>query len=185
MTRIVDRQARRRIQALEEQAAQRNRELAEISSAVSRASRPLPSPAVPRSPLAPAREVGVVAVEHAVGQIRQTVADVEREGRQESSCMKSDRSLKSFLYTLKNPHNSPASKFALKAEGRDRAISCDSSWGPCFCDICVAPMCNTVAMSGSYLGFTYANDTGLDGRTVLTGSKWFTVKEIEVFEITD
>jgi hypothetical protein len=39
--------------------------------------------------------------------------------------------------------------------------------------------------SSSSLGFSYANDTGLDGETVLTGSLFFTVKEIEVFEIAE
>jgi hypothetical protein len=33
-----------------------------------------------------------------------------------------DASLKSFLFALKNPHNFPARKFALKAEQKDRAI---------------------------------------------------------------
>jgi hypothetical protein len=31
----------------------------------------------------------------------------------------------------------------------------------------------------------YANDTGLDGALILTGSQNFTVREIEVFELTD
>jgi hypothetical protein len=31
----------------------------------------------------------------------------------------------------------------------------------------------------------YANGTGLDGETLFAGSRHFTVKEIEVFEITD
>jgi hypothetical protein len=59
----VDRKARKRIQALEERAAQRDREVAEFSSTVSRlaatveaiwASIPRPSPAVPPSPPTPA-----------------------------------------------------------------------------------------------------------------------------------
>jgi hypothetical protein len=33
------------------------------------------------------------------------------------------------------------------------------------------------------IGGFYANDTGMDGKTALTGSEHFTVKEIEVFEI--
>jgi hypothetical protein len=39
--------------------------------------------------------------------------------------------------------------------------------------------------SHSSLGHCYANDTGLDGWKVLTGLQNFTVKEIEVFEITN
>jgi hypothetical protein len=32
------------------------------------------------------------------------------------NCWKEDESLKSFLFTLNNPHNIPARKFALRAE---------------------------------------------------------------------
>jgi hypothetical protein len=48
---------------------------------------------------------------------------------------KADPSLKSFLFTLKNPQNFPARKFALKAEKKDEAIGCECWWGPCFRDI--------------------------------------------------
>jgi hypothetical protein len=46
-------------------------------------------------------------------------------------------------------------------------------------------LCNANAESCSGLGQSYANDTGLDGRFVLTVSTHCTVKEIEVFEIAD
>jgi hypothetical protein len=52
-----------------------------------------------------------------------------------------------------------------------------------FVDIWVGDNADTD--TGSCLGDSYANDTGLHGQTVLTGSKCFTVKEIEVFEITE
>jgi hypothetical protein len=46
--------------------------------------------------------------------------------------------------------------------------------------------CNTnTTDSWSSLGNIYRNDTRLDGDTVLTGSRNFTVKEIEAFEIAD
>jgi hypothetical protein len=90
-----------------------------------------------------------------------------------SDGIKADPSLKSFLFTLKNPHDFPARKSAMEAERRDKAIFCASSTGPCFGD------------SGSCLGISYANDTGLDGETVLTGSTYFTVTEIEIFKIAD
>jgi hypothetical protein len=99
---------------------------------------------------------------------------------------KADPSLKSFLFTLKNPHNIPARKFALKAERKEKAIFCSSSCGPLFCDIGVDN--NSNANTRSYtdrFGTSYANDTGLDENTFFTGSPRFTVKEIEVFEITD
>jgi hypothetical protein len=96
-----------------------------------------------------------------------------------------DPSLKSFRFTLKNPRNFPARTFTLKADAKDRAIKCDSSCGPCFRDIEVCDHSNANTDSGSWLGHYYANDTGLDGRTVLTVLCDFTVKEIEVFEITN
>jgi uncharacterized coiled-coil protein SlyX len=98
---------------------------------------------------------------------------------------KSDDSLKSFLFTLKNPHNIPARKFALKAEEKHKAIWCHSKCGPWFYAIAVSNNCNTNTSSWIDLGDNYTNDTGLDGRIVFTGSHCFKVKEIEVFEITD
>jgi hypothetical protein len=87
---------------------------------------------------------------------------------------------------LPNPHNFPASKFALKAEEKDKAICCDSSKGPFFVGgIAVSCTCN--ANTGSYtdyFGCSYVNNTGLYAEIVFTGSGNFTVKEIEVFEIT-
>jgi hypothetical protein len=100
---------------------------------------------------------------------------------------KADPSLKSFVFSLKNPHNFPARKCALKADKQDRAIRCNSDTGPIFIGgFVVSDHCN--ANSGSHtgaFGYNYANDTGLDGETVLTGAEKFTVKEIEVFAIGD
>jgi hypothetical protein len=97
---------------------------------------------------------------------------------------KGDRSLRSFLFTLKNPHNFPARKFALKAE--ERAIYWCSSCGPHFCDIGVSDNCNAnTDCFNLYFGDSYAYGTGMDGNTFFTGSSDFTVMEIEVFEITD
>jgi hypothetical protein len=110
---------------------------------------------------------------------------------------KADPSLKSFLFTLKNPHNFRARKFALKAEKKDEAIDCHPSSGPDFRDIHVGDNCHECTASGysgagmpyllnfTRLGRSYANDTGLEGSTFFTGSEGFAVKEIEVFEITD
>jgi hypothetical protein len=99
-----------------------------------------------------------------------------------------DPSLKSFIFTVKNPHIVPARRFALKAQNKDEAIKCDSDWGPRFGygpDIRVSNNCSANTDSCTTFGHSYTNDTGLDGRTVFTGSKYFQVKEIEVFEITD
>jgi hypothetical protein len=113
---------------------------------------------------------------------------VEWESRT-SNYFKADDSLKSFVFTLKNPHNIPARRFGLKADANHQAIDCNSEWGPCFgyspCDIAVSDNCNTNTDSYTQLGICYANDTGLGYGVVLTGSWTFQVKEIEVFEITD
>jgi hypothetical protein len=104
----------------------------------------------------------------------------------ENSNGKADPSLKSFLFTLKNPHNFPARKFALKAKKKDFAIVCNSQRGPCFCGIWVSDHCNANTSSASWLGVSYAkNTTGVHGQAVLTGSTNFAVKDIEVFEIAD
>jgi hypothetical protein len=77
---------------------------------------------------------------------------------------KADPSLRSFLFTLKNPHNFPARKFALKAEKKDKAICCDSSCGPRFCDMDLSDGCNASTGSWSDLGNVYANNTSLSGQ---------------------
>jgi hypothetical protein len=280
---IIDQKARKRIQALEEPTAQRDGEVAELSSTVSRlktaveaigASGALPLPAVPPNPTTPAPAApyvsaakplnasssaaargprplvppapqtlppapSAVALPAApVGFASLIVADFpalfpefhrkrctllwrgSRDGFSardfhgrcdghaptltliqdtagnifggftpvewdSSSGWKPDPSLESFLFTLKNPRNLPARKFALKAEERDKAIWCESSWGPHFVDIGVSDDHDANTASWSDLGDAYVNDTALDGETVLTGSECFKVKEIEVFEITD
>jgi hypothetical protein len=61
-----------------------------------------------------------------------------------SNSLKADDSLRSFLFTLKNPHNIPARRFALKAERKGEAISCSSMCGLYFGgDICVFENCST------------------------------------------
>jgi hypothetical protein len=105
---------------------------------------------------------------------------------EDGSNFKADDSQKSFLFTLKNPHNIPARRFALKAGMKHQAIKCDSRRGPYFgLDIAVHDNCNANTDSSTYLGSSYTNDTGLDRNVVFTGSSKFQVKEIEVFEITD
>jgi hypothetical protein len=98
---------------------------------------------------------------------------------------KADPSLKSFIFTLKNPHNVPPRRFMLKDEKKEKAIICCSDWDPHFLDIRVSSNCNRNSYSGTLLGDSYTYDTGLDGDKFFTGSKEFQVKEIEVFEITD
>jgi hypothetical protein len=108
---------------------------------------------------------------------------VKWESRTKGAFSTADPSLKSFLFTLQNPRNIPARTFALKADKKGQAIVCSSLWGPHFWDIFVPDGCN-VKWGWIGLGDTYANDTHLPRDTVLTGSRNFTVKEIEVFQIT-
>jgi hypothetical protein len=98
----------------------------------------------------------------------------------QTNCFTADDSLKSFLFTLKNPHNVAAQRFALKAGHAEHAIICNSSSGPCFYDIGI-----TGTDGNAYFGYAYTNDTGVDGYKFFTGSRHFEVNEIEVFEITD
>jgi hypothetical protein len=103
----------------------------------------------------------------------------------ENNCWKADASLKSFVFTPKNPHNVPAQRFSLKAGKRDEAICCCSDCGPDFWDIGVSDNSNANRRSYTcFFGTRYTNDTGLDGKTFFTGSEYFKVTEIAVFEIT-
>jgi hypothetical protein len=96
-----------------------------------------------------------------------------------------DQSLTSFLFTLKNPWNLPARKFALKSEKKDEPIACNAGCGPHFRDLSIRDRCNALPVNWTTLGFYFINDTGLAGNAVFTGAQYFQVKEIEVFEITD
>jgi hypothetical protein len=108
----------------------------------------------------------------------------------DESHFKADDSLKSWLFTLKNPDNLPPKRFVLKSDMKHRAISCRSDGGPRFNDIGVSDNCNTkVENFAHWFGSSYINDTGLGGipgtNTFFAGVRKFRVKEIEVFEITD
>jgi hypothetical protein len=77
-------------------------------------------------------------------------------------------SLNSFLFTLKNPHNVPPRRFALKAKANDQSIWRNSNCGPHFYDIGVHDSCHENTDSATFMI-----------------SNWFQVNEIEVFEIMD
>jgi hypothetical protein len=87
------------------------------------------------------------------------------------------------FFTLKNPHNIPARRFALMPKRKHQTIYCDSERGPLFGDMGVSNNCNANTDSYTYLGRGSTNNTGLDGATVFTGSFHFQVTEIEVFEM--
>jgi hypothetical protein len=111
-----------------------------------------------------------------------------------SNTLKGDDSLRSFLFTLRNPHDIPPRKFVLRAERKQHAIYCDSGHGPAFgrtdswSDICVYDNCNRNRDSYTHIGTRhgdrmYANDTSFE--YFFTGALNFIVNEIEVFEIAD
>jgi hypothetical protein len=95
-----------------------------------------------------------------------------------------DSSQKSFIFTLKNPHNLAARIF--KQNPKTNAICDYSGIGPTFganYDLHVCDQCQTSASSYSNLGSGYVNDTGIAGNQVLTGGYNFTAEEVEVFEV--
>jgi hypothetical protein len=100
------------------------------------------------------------------------------------NCYKDDDSLKSFLFTLKNPRNMPGMLFPILEHGR-RAIICNLACGPCFGDIVVSDNCNANTNSCAGFGSGYIDKTTRDTAQYFTASSRFKVKEIEVFEIME
>jgi hypothetical protein len=105
----------------------------------------------------------------------------------ENNCYKGDDSGTSFIFTVTNPHNLPARKFALKPNDRRWAIYCCRMRGPAFgrdreCEVFI-----TSNADGRTAGFghAYNNDSGIPGPVLLTGNETFVVNEVEVFQITD
>jgi hypothetical protein len=103
------------------------------------------------------------------------------------SCWKADPDAKSAFFTLRNPQNGPARRFALNPEKKDEAIFSDIETGPWFHEIGIYDNCNTTTANFAFFGTSdnYINDTTLDGYTLFTDRSQFSVKEIEIFEITD
>jgi hypothetical protein len=95
-----------------------------------------------------------------------------------------DPTRQSFVFTINNPHNLPARVFIQKEEAK--AIYDYASYGPTFgngCDLHVYDNCRNTDSNYSNLGSVYDNDTQIAGNQVLTGAQYFTVQEIEVFEL--
>jgi hypothetical protein len=111
----------------------------------------------------------------------------------EDNCRKGDDSLRSFLFTLRNPHGVPPRKLALREEMKGYAIYCDSNccavFGYCssvLWQLLALDNCNCNTRSCARIGSrwrdtTYENDTRFE--YFLTRAERFSVKEIEVFEI--
>ena len=94
-----------------------------------------------------------------------------------------------FIFTLKNPHNIPPSKYNIQKKWLDHSICCDINLGPIFgCnDIRIENNCNTNSNSFSYYDFNPGeycfDDTTGKKRMLFTGSSTYKVEEIEVFKI--
>jgi hypothetical protein len=91
-----------------------------------------------------------------------------------SSGVKGDNSLRSFLFTVRNPHGVSPRKFALRAEKKGSAIWCNGGYGPTFgvgddyySEILVCHHCNECRNSWTRIGTrwgdrTYVNDTAFE-----------------------
>jgi hypothetical protein len=99
-----------------------------------------------------------------------------------SGSYKLDRNEATFLFTATK--TSEGRRFLLSNPAL--AIYCHSDYGPTFGgghDIYVASACATNPNSYTNFGNSFTNDTGINGKEVLTGEHCFIVKEIEVFAI--
>jgi hypothetical protein len=97
-----------------------------------------------------------------------------------------DTSGRSFIFTLKNPHNLAARKFNLMP--KQRAIFCGCDGGPSFgsgIDIRVLDNCNSHKNNYLNVNGSYLNDTEIDSMILLDGECYYTVHEIEVFAISE
>jgi hypothetical protein len=99
-----------------------------------------------------------------------------------------DPSQKSFLFTLKNPHNIPPRRFAMDSAKKDYVLYCYNTylvWIGYNGAIGLMPGCNANSTShnrGFQPDLTFVNDSGHDGTTLFTGSETYSVKEVEIFE---
>jgi hypothetical protein len=105
----------------------------------------------------------------------------------ENNCgNKVDDSLRTFLFALRNPRGIPSRTFTLKAGKQQSAVYCTSTCCAAFGDIFVHNDYNKNShiRTGNWRSNSAsANDTACEG--FLRGAEWFTVKEIEAFEIAD
>jgi hypothetical protein len=101
-----------------------------------------------------------------------------------------DHTRKSFLFTLVNPHNLPPTKFPMRIDAGNGAILYNNNNGPYFRNLILRDNCNTrpgniAQFAMENLQDLYLNHTGVGGDTVFTGSRNFTVSEVEVFCIAN
>jgi hypothetical protein len=97
-----------------------------------------------------------------------------------------DETGRTFVFTLKNPHNLSARKISF-VKGK-MAIYCSSwdgvSFGSGF-DIRVLDNCHADAKNYLNFGCSFVNDTGIERKILFDGEYHFTVHEIEIFAISE
>jgi hypothetical protein len=93
-----------------------------------------------------------------------------------------DASKRTYVWTLKNPHNLPPQIFPQKTQfvGIQDYPHCGPSFGRP--DLYVLDRGNATDQNSSNLS-QFVNDSGIAGHEVLTGARHFVVKEIEVFQV--
>jgi hypothetical protein len=109
----------------------------------------------------------------------------------EHNGLRADESLKSFVFTLKNPHNTGAMRFPLRRERQNQAVYCATLHGPAFGknppDLSVrfadGNCSNHTRGFGQSYDFAGGSVPGIDPKLFMTGEEEFTIAEIEVFEI--
>jgi hypothetical protein len=97
--------------------------------------------------------------------------------------MLSDDGLRSFMFTLKNPHDVAPRTFSLNPEFKENAIRCCAGLLPAF-GHGSWPGCNFPPRISVPIEPEYINDTEIQGDVLLTGGRWTIVHEIEVFEVS-
>jgi hypothetical protein len=96
---------------------------------------------------------------------------------------KTDESMQTFLFTLKNPHNRDAIRFGLKPGGQN-AIYCNPDrlvFGNHA--ICIWDNCDTNTSCYTNVTQGFENPTGIESRVLFDGAYNFTVSEIEVLSV--
>jgi hypothetical protein len=99
-----------------------------------------------------------------------------------SAGYQTDSSLKTFLFTLKNPHGISPRKFMVK-NGGVKAIYCTGdrlAFGAEH-SLCIWDNCTERTDNHVHFGNSFENDTGLNPPTLLNGTETFAVQEIEIF----
>jgi hypothetical protein len=96
-------------------------------------------------------------------------------------------STSAFLFSLLRPLSSVAVKLPLNGRNNQKAMYCDSSYGPIFgCghDIVVYDSADTNSNSNTNLGNTYTLPDGIeDKKTFFTGAHKFQAKDVEVYRV--